>query len=105
MGREAREHLQQATDLFRAKQTYNFNLVWEGCDAQACYDIARACAVMDKRDLALKWLEEAIAGGWHDRTFLHRDESMISILQTASDEVVALISDQKANGLTTPEHG
>jgi hypothetical protein len=30
---------------------------------------------------------------------------MISILQTASDEVVTLLSDQKPNGLTTPEHG
>ena len=92
MGREAREHLQQATDLFRAKEGYNFNVVWEGCDAQACYDLARACAVMDKRDLALKWLEEAIAAGWHDRGFLLRDESMSSIVSSALGDVDVSLS-------------
>ena len=80
MGPEAREQLQRATELYRAKDRYDFHMVWECCDAQACYDLARSCAVLDRRDVALKWLEDGIAAGWRDRSFLLRDEAMKSML-------------------------
>ena len=76
MGREAREHLQRASELYRTRAGYDFHFIWEGCDAQACYDLARSCAVLDQRDAAVKWLDEAISAGWQDRSFLARDESM-----------------------------
>lgn len=80
MGREAREHLKRAMDLYNAKSDYDFHMVWEGCDAQACYDLARGCAVLDQRETAMKWLQEATAAGWRDQSFLMRDESMKSLV-------------------------
>lgn len=80
MARESRDHLSRAIDLFRAKAQYDFHLIWEGSDAQACYDLARACAVANRREEAVRWLEEAVASGWADRNFLLRDEDMIPVI-------------------------
>ena len=57
-------------------------MIWEGCDAQACYDLARSCAVLDQRDVAVKWLEDGIAAGWRDRSFLLKDEAMKGMLNS-----------------------
>ena len=82
MGREAREHLKRASELYRTREGYDFHFIWEGCDAQACYDLARACAVVDQRDAAVTWVDEAISAGWRDRSFLVRDESMKGLLSS-----------------------
>jgi hypothetical protein len=90
MGREARDHLQRATDLYNTKSGYDFHMIWEGVDAVACYDLARSCAVLDQRDAAMKWLEEAVAAGWRDTPFLARDESMQSLITSGKLQVTDL---------------
>jgi hypothetical protein len=47
--------------------------------AQACFDLARACAVPDRRSEAVGWLRNAVDAGWGDREFLAHDESMVAI--------------------------
>ncbi len=91
MARESREQLKQATDLYRTKEGYDFHFIWEGCDAQACYDLARACAVMDKRNDAVRWLSEAVAAGWRDRSSLLRDEAMAGLVSSGVLDVDAVV--------------
>lgn len=81
MAREAREKLEGAIELYHSKSDYDFHLTWESCDGLACYDVARACAVLDRREEAARWLEDAVRSRWHDRGFMGRDESMASMGQ------------------------
>jgi eukaryotic-like serine/threonine-protein kinase len=96
MGREARDRLQRGTDLYNGKSGYDFHMIWEGCDAQACYDLSRSCAVLDQRDAAMKWLDEAMAAGWHDPSFLARDESMKSLLTSGRLQLDAVLAASNA---------
>jgi tetratricopeptide (TPR) repeat protein/predicted Ser/Thr protein kinase len=91
MGREARDHLERGTYLYTTKSVYDFHMIWEGCDAQACYDLSRSCAVLDQRDAAIRWLQEATAAGWHDPSFLRRDESMKSLLTSGRLQLNAIL--------------
>ena len=90
MARESRENLDRAVELYETKADYDFHFGWEACDAQACYDLARASAVVDRHEQAVRWLEKSVQAGWRDREFLMRDEALSSVVGATPFDVMLL---------------
>ena len=63
---ESKKHFEKAVSLFRAKRGFDFNWIWEGCDAQVHYDMASYFALLNKKEEAIETLRQAVALGWHD---------------------------------------
>ena len=75
MRREEAAHFQAAADLFSQKQGCDFNWMWEGSDAQACYDFARYHAASGRRKEAVASLWQAVESGWGDVPQLTLEET------------------------------
>ncbi len=74
MSREAKSHYQKSLQLIEKKQGYDFSWIWEGCDAQAYYDLASYQALLNRPEEALDYLKKAIGCGWADLPHLENDE-------------------------------
>ena len=75
MNRESKHQFQEAHELFKNKYGYDFSWIWEGCDAQACYDFASYFAAMNRQKDSFKYLQKAIECGWRDLPFLQSDDT------------------------------
>jgi tetratricopeptide (TPR) repeat protein/TolB-like protein len=71
---ESKKNFKKAAELFRTKQGFDFNWIWEGCDAQVHYDIASYFALLNKEQEAIENLRQAVALGWRDVPALKADE-------------------------------
>ncbi len=71
---ESKRNFDRAMELFKTKQGFDFNWIWEGCDAQVHYDIARYFALLGNEDGALENLRRAVAQGWRDVPDFKADE-------------------------------
>ena len=74
MNRESKQQFQEAFELFKNKEEYDFSWIWEGCDAQTYYDFASYFAVINHQKDAFKYLQKAIECGWRDLPFLQSDD-------------------------------
>jgi tetratricopeptide (TPR) repeat protein len=74
MNRESKQQFQEAFELFKNKEEYDFSWIWEGCDAQAYYDFASYFVVINHQKDAFKYLQKAIECGWRDLPFLQSDD-------------------------------
>jgi len=63
---ESKKCFKRAADLYRTKQGFDFNWIWEGCDAQVQYDFAGYFALLNKKEEAIENLCQAVALGWRD---------------------------------------
>ncbi len=75
MTREASSQSETAISLLTRKQEFNFNMIWEGNDAQAYYDIASYHAFVNRPKEAREYLQKAIDCGWADLPTLESDAS------------------------------
>jgi tetratricopeptide (TPR) repeat protein len=71
---ESKKYFERAAGLYKTKQGFDFNWIWEGCDAQVHYDMASYFALLNKKQEALKHLRRAIALGWRDVPAFQADE-------------------------------
>jgi hypothetical protein len=84
MTRESRQEFDSAVIVLRSKSEYDFSWFWDGGDAQAWYDLARAAAVMNRNEEALEYLLAATGCGWRDRDMLVNDECVSRLAQHPS---------------------
>jgi tetratricopeptide (TPR) repeat protein len=70
---ESRKNLEKAAELYKTKQGFDFNWIWEGSDAQVQYDMAGYFALLNKEEDALENLRQAVAMGWRDVPALKAD--------------------------------
>jgi len=70
---ESKKHYEKAVDLYKTKQGFDFNWIWEGCDAQFHYDVAGYFALLNKKEEALENLRRAEVLGWRDVPALRSD--------------------------------
>jgi serine/threonine protein kinase/tetratricopeptide (TPR) repeat protein len=70
---ESRKSYEKAAELYRSKQGFDFNWIWEGSDAQVQYDMASYFALLNKEEDALENLRRAVAMGWRDVPSLKTD--------------------------------
>jgi len=71
---DSKKHFEKAAELYRTKRGFDFNWIWEGCDAQVHYDMAGYFALLNKKQEALQNLRQAVALGWRDVPALKTDE-------------------------------
>jgi serine/threonine protein kinase/tetratricopeptide (TPR) repeat protein len=71
---ESKKQFEKAADLYKTKQGFDFNWIWEGCDAQVHYDMASYFALLNKKQKAIENLRQAVALGWRDVPALNADE-------------------------------
>ncbi|MCX6567452.1 MAG: protein kinase [Candidatus Aminicenantes bacterium] len=71
---ESKKYFEKALELFRTKQGFDFNWIWEGCDAQVHYDIAGYFALLNKEPEVIENLRRAAALGWRDVPAFKMDE-------------------------------
>jgi serine/threonine protein kinase/Tfp pilus assembly protein PilF len=71
---ESKKHFEKAAYLYRTKQGFDFNWIWEGCDAQVHYDIASYFALLNKKQEVIENLRQAVALGWRDVPAFKADE-------------------------------
>jgi len=71
---ESKKRFEKAADLYKTKQGFDFNWIWEGCDAQVHYDIAGYFALLNKKQEAIENLRRAVALGWRDVPAFKADE-------------------------------
>jgi len=71
---ESRTYFEKTADLYKTKQGFDFNWIWEGCDAQVHYEMAGYFALLDKKPEALENLSRAVALGWRDVPALKADK-------------------------------
>jgi len=81
---ESRKNFEKAADLYRTKERFDFNWIWEGSDAQVHYDIASYFALLNKKPEALENLRRAVALGWRDVPALRADELFIAFKRELS---------------------
>lgn len=75
MIREGHAEFEIARSLFSLKQGFNFNMIWEGNDAHAYYDLASYNAFANHLPTALEYLQKAVGCGWADFPALAADDS------------------------------
>jgi len=63
---ESKHWYQTALKLLSDKKEYDFNWIWEGCDAQAYYEIANFQALLNHPTETYEYLEKAVKSGWAD---------------------------------------
>ncbi|MCI0515623.1 protein kinase [candidate division KSB1 bacterium] len=73
--REGRAEAEAARSLLIQKQGFNFNMIWEGNDAHAYYDLASYHAFVNHLSEALEYLQKAVDCGWADLPTLETDDS------------------------------
>ena len=71
---ESKKQFEKAAELYKTKQGFDFNWIWEGCDAQVHYDMASYYALLNKKQKALENLRQAVALGWRDVPAFKADE-------------------------------
>ena len=71
---DSKKHFEKAAELYRTKRGFDFNWIWEGCDAQVHYDMAGYFALLNKKQEALQNLRQAVALGWRDVPAFKADE-------------------------------
>ncbi len=83
MQREAKQSLEAALALFQSRKGYDFNLIWEGNDAQIYYDFAGYYALRHQPQEALEYLRKAVSCGWADLPSLESDEGFTRFREDA----------------------
>jgi serine/threonine protein kinase/tetratricopeptide (TPR) repeat protein len=76
---ESKKYYEKAASLFKTKEGYDFNWIWEGCDAQVHYDFAAYFAFLNKKGEALESLRRAVECGWRDVPAITADERFSSL--------------------------
>ncbi len=71
---ESKSHFEKAAELYRTKHGFDFNWIWEGCDAQVQYDMAVYFALLNDERQALENLKRAVDLGWRDVPALKADK-------------------------------
>ena len=71
---ESKSHFEKAAELYRTKHGFDFNWIWEGCDAQVQYDMAGYFALLNDERQALENLKRAVDLGWRDVPALKADK-------------------------------
>jgi len=84
MIREGYAEFEIARSLFLLKQDFNFNMIWEGNDAHAYYDLASYNSFTNHLPAALEYLQKAVECGWADLPSLAADDCF-SLLRDNSD--------------------
>jgi len=79
---ESKMRFEKAAVLFRTKHGFDFNWIWEGCDAQVLYDMAGYFALLNKKPEALGNLRRAVDLGWRDLPALRADK-LFAVLRDA----------------------
>lgn len=92
MSREENKHIQEALDLFSDKKAYDFNWIWEGCDAQMYYEFASYFAFVHNEENTFLNLQKAIDCGWAELPWLEHDVSFESLRQhVAYQKIVEIL--------------
>lgn len=90
MQREAKQNLEAALALFQSRKGYDFNIIWEGNDAQIYYDFAGYYALGNQLQEALEYLRKAVACGWADLPSLEADEGFARLREDAEYQKIVL---------------
>jgi tetratricopeptide (TPR) repeat protein len=77
--RESKNSFLEAEELLRTKQGYDFSWIWDGCDAQAYYDLAAHQALCRNTAKAMELLALARGCGWADLVRLDADTFFSSL--------------------------
>jgi tetratricopeptide (TPR) repeat protein len=77
MEREAMALYEEATDLFRLRQGYDFSWIWEATDADIYMEMALYHATTGHEEEALSALEKSIGCGWGDPRLLENEPSFV----------------------------
>jgi tetratricopeptide (TPR) repeat protein len=70
----SKTQFEKAADLFKTKHGFDFNWIWEGCDAQVHFDMAGYFAHLNDARQALENLNRAVDLGWRDVPALKADK-------------------------------
>jgi tetratricopeptide (TPR) repeat protein len=79
LGREAMTLYEEATDLFRLRQGFDFSWIWEATDADLYMELALYHATAGHADEALVALEKAIGCGWGDPHLLEDEPTFATL--------------------------
>jgi len=78
---QANEKIEHAMKVLKEKPDFNFFFCWDGCDAQAYYELASAFAELQRKDDAIACLKKAAVDlGWRDLPQLESDESFSELM-------------------------
>jgi serine/threonine protein kinase/Tfp pilus assembly protein PilF len=81
---ESKKYFKKAAHLYKTKLDFDFNWIWEGCDAQVHYDLAGYFALLNKREEALENLRLAVRLGWRDVPAFKADELFVAFKDATS---------------------
>jgi serine/threonine protein kinase/tetratricopeptide (TPR) repeat protein len=79
MAREAMTLYEEATDLFRLRQGYDFSWIWEATDADLYMEMALYHATAGHEEEAVVALEKAIGCGWGDPHLLENEPAFAAL--------------------------
>ncbi len=85
---ESKQHYRAALKLLLEKKEYDFSWIWEGCDAQAHFEIASYHAHCNHPQEALEQLRKAIEYGWADWRAFYNDASFEAFRKDPENQTV-----------------
>ncbi len=82
MKKESKTYFQKAVDLFKSKNGYDFNWIWEGCDAQVQFEFARYHSAANEPEEAINSLSKAIEFGFANYVRIQTEPDFASLQQS-----------------------
>jgi tetratricopeptide (TPR) repeat protein len=103
---ESKKQFEKAADLYGTKQVFDFNWIWEGCDAQVHYDMASYFALLNKKQEVIKNLRRAVDLGWRDVPALKADKLFADLRRWPSfAELIKMLEKPIKNSLQNRREG